>query len=47
MAELPERNVVMKVQRQDQYVSVGTAASYLLENIKLPLYNVSKSRSEY
>ena len=34
MAVMPERNV-MEVQRQDHYASVGTAASYLLRNIKL------------
>jgi len=44
---MPERNVVMKVQRQDYYASAGTAASYLLKNIMLSLYNVSNSRSEY
>jgi hypothetical protein len=47
MAVMPETNVVMKVQRQDHYASVGMAASYLLKNIKLFLYNVSNSRSEY
>ena len=46
MAVMPERNV-MKVQGQDHYASVGTAASYLLGNIKLSLYSVSNSRSEY
>jgi hypothetical protein len=43
MAVMPERNVAMKVQRQDHYASVGTAAPYLLKNIKLSLYNVSNS----
>lgn len=37
----------MKVQRQDHYDSVGTAAPYLLKNIKFSLYNVSNSRSEF
>jgi hypothetical protein len=46
MAVMPETNV-MKVQGQDHYASVGMAASYLLKNIKLSLYNVSNSRSEY
>jgi len=45
MAVMPERNVVMKVQRQDHYASVGMAASYLLKN--MTLYNVSNSRSKY